>query len=86
MIITCKVENYEVKCSLTYAVGCNPPPPLKQYSPASLNFTLGWNSYVLTHHVVSLNVRSIVFYDVKEKAVNKRLGIVFSEPSLIRFV
>ena len=52
MVIPCRVENYRVKCRLTYAVGCKSAPPLKQYPPAFRNFTLGWNSYVLTHHVV----------------------------------
>ena len=56
------------------SVGCKcPPPPLKQYPAIFLKFIIGWNSYVLNHHVVGGNARSIESYYVREKgyAVNQ---------------
>ena len=65
----------------------NYPPPLKQYRPSSLNFTPGWNSYILTDHVVG-QTQGVLLYLIMSSERRSRshtnvfFSITFIEPSI----
>ena len=67
MVIPCRVDNYKLKCKLTYAVGCKCSHPAQAIPSQLSEFQSGLELISLDLSYSWLDARSLVSYHVREK-------------------